>query len=40
MKKRRKKKSIQVYTEDHKKIKKEAVARDISIATLIEDKLK
>lgn len=35
---KRKKKTIQVYEEDHKKLKKEAVEKDISIATLIEEK--
>ena len=35
--KERKKKSIKVYYETWKQLKKEAVARDISIATLIEE---
>lgn len=38
MNKRRKKKTIQVYEEDWKQIKQEAVAQDISIADLIEKK--
>lgn len=34
----RKKKSIKVYEEDWRKLKQEAVDKDISIADLIEEK--
>ena len=37
MKKKREKKSIKVYYEDWKKLKEEAVQKEISIADLIEE---
>jgi len=37
---KKKKKTLKVYTEDWRSVKREAVNRDISIADLIKEKLK